>query len=168
MLAACADPLDHRGIDLAWEFREDFGDLEAGVRFKFLTVYQRDFRRHHTLVYGEKLLEELPQVSFQTALPSRVDRIEQLARDHATDAETIRMLAGETARLRARVDGADSLCKEDVLSTLRRHDRTEALRVYEAYVHGDPESLPPERLRGFIRSAVARLRAGRPNGETSS
>lgn len=120
------------------------------------------------LVYGENLLGGLPQVSFQTALPSRLDRIEQLARDHATDAEAIWMLASETARLRARVHGADSLRKEDVLSTLRSHDRTEVLRVYEAYVHGDPESLPPERLRTFIRSAVARLRAGWSDGETSS
>lgn len=73
MLRECARSVDCREIDLAWEYRTNLGDPYEGVPFKFLTVYREDFRRHHTLVYGNDVLDELPSVEFETALPDRID-----------------------------------------------------------------------------------------------
>lgn len=157
ILATCAAPLDHRGIDVAWEYRENVGDPDAGVRFKFLTVYQADFRRHHTLVYGADVVAELPSLDRRATLSARLDRLERLAADH-DDPAALRMLAGETARLRALLDGAESLRKETVLSTLAANDRTEAHRIYRAYVEDAADERSAEDLATFVADQVEAMR----------
>lgn len=159
ILRACAEPIDHRGVDLAWEYRRAFEHPDAGIPFKFLTVYREDFRRHHAVVYGVDVTDELPSVDRSAALSDRLDRLAGLAEEHADDPEALRFLAGETARLRALLDGADSLRKDDVLAALEATDRTDALRVYRTYLEDGTDALPSSFLREYVADAVAAMHA---------
>lgn len=158
LLRQCTAGVDYREIDIAWEYADNFPDPYAGIPFKCLTIYQADFRQHHTLVFGEDVFSDLPVYEFEDELPRRLDRIERLADVEAETVESLRIIAGECVRLRALVDGADSLRKGDVLDTLLEHDRCEALRLYRAYVEGEPIGCSESELRAFIDSQVDILR----------
>lgn len=155
VLEDCAAPVDVREVDLAWEYPENVGDRDAGVPFKCLTVYQTDFRRHHAVVYGEDVVATLPVRTFEEELPRRFDRLERLA-DEVEEDRMVRILAGETARQRARFEGAGSLRKDDVRETLAAEGPDDALRVYEAYLDG--EDLDPAFCRRFVVEQVAAMR----------
>lgn len=69
------------------------------------------------------------------------------------------MVAGETARLRSLLDGAESLRKADVLATLAEHDLTDAYRVYHAYVSGASDDVAPDFLSQFVDEQTTAMRA---------
>ncbi|MEZ3117351.1 nucleotidyltransferase domain-containing protein [Halobaculum sp. MBLA0147] len=155
VLRESTSEIDHRGIDLAWEHETNLGQPDAGVRFKFLYVYQFDFRRHHTVVLGD--FPTIPRREFREALPGRLDRIDQLVTD-AGD-EGLRILAGEVARLRALCAGADSLRKQDVAETLTDTEHSKARRVYEAYLEDEVAPYTTEELRRFVSRETEALRS---------
>lgn len=154
VLRESTSEIDHRGIDLAWERATNLGRPDAGVRFKFLYVYQFDFRRHHTVVFGD--FPSIPPREFREALPRRLDRIDRLVED-AGD-EGLQILAGEMARLRALYNGADSLRKQDIIDTLTDTEHSEALRVYEAYLDDEVPPYTSDQLRMFVCREVDALR----------
>lgn len=157
VLRECCEHLDHRGVDVAWEYRENLGDPDAGVPFKFLTVYREDFLQHHSVVYGADVTGEIAPVELAARLPARIERVRRLAAERSDDRRALRLLAGETARLRAVLEGADSLAKDDVLAALEAAGRRRARRLYEAYVSGDPVEWSADALRAFVNAETAAI-----------
>lgn len=156
LLGDCTEATLYREIDLAWEYHENLSNPYDGVPYKFLTIYQTDFRRHHTLVYGTDICPELPRYDFSEELPRRLDRMERLLAENEDD-RMLRFLAGECARLQAVLDGAPSLRKRDVLATLEDNGRTEAYELYRRYADGEVP-FEPRYYRLFIEEQVARMR----------
>lgn len=163
LLESCTADLEVRDVDLAWEYLWNLDDpLNDGYPWKFLTVYQRDFRDNHAVVYGEDVVDRLPEYDFEELLAWRLDRVRETLAEYADDGDEkmLHVTVGELVRLRALVDGAESLRKDDVLSTLAEHDRDDAHRIYAQYVDGGDYDFDPERLASFARSTVAELREG--------
>lgn len=160
ILQECIYSIDYRELDIAWEDRRNPSDPDAGVPYKFLTVYQEDFRRHHEAEYGDDVLSEIPTQELQDPLSSRLDRIEGLATDTGDKRPPLRFLAGETDRLQSKLDGPDSLKKEDVNASLEAHDRSEALRIEEAYVEGNTTEFDSDYSQQFITDQVMDIRTG--------
>jgi len=160
ILRDCAADVPVREVDVAWEYRGNLADpLNEGRPWKFLTVYQQDFRQHHTVVYGTDVADTLPPYDFDELVEWRAGRLRELA-DEAHkegDRKLLHVAAGEVTRLRALVDGADSLRKDDVLAALAASDREAAHRVYEHYVESGSYDLDPELLVSFVREQTAEL-----------
>lgn len=61
IIEGCAEGIKYKLIDLPWERLEDLRDpMRLGYGFKFLTIYQRDFLKHHEVVYGEEVAHLIP------------------------------------------------------------------------------------------------------------
>lgn len=160
ILRDCTADVPVREVDVAWEYRRNLADpLHQGIPWKFLTVYQWDFRDHHTVVYGADVVEALPRYDFEDLVPWRAERLREMAADAHDDGDgkMLHVAAGEVARLRALVDGAESLRKGDVLDALAANDREDAHRVYQHYVESGAYDLDPGFLASFAREQTTEL-----------
>ncbi|NJE54652.1 nucleotidyltransferase domain-containing protein [Thermococcus sp. 21S9] len=159
VLEECSAFLNPVEVDVAWEWASNLSDpLGKGYPYKFLTVYQRDFRENHVVLLGEDVTDIIPEYALTELLPERLEGIMRNLGRFGGNKKMLHILAGETARLMAVLNGS-SLRKDDVLATLRRIGDEEALRIYRAYLDGRKTPFTEEFLTEFIRKRVEELRA---------
>ena len=147
-------------VDVAWEWLSNLRDpLNLGYPYKFLTVYQTDFRENHTVIVGEEVVGLLPEYEIGEILPKRLEgTLRNLNRDLASgNLKMLHILAGETARLMAFLNGS-SLRKEDVLRKLEDLGDDDAVKIYRSYLSGREMGFSEGFLRRFISSRVEKLR----------
>ena len=131
-------------LDLAWLFENELSDpLMLGYPFKFLTVYQDDFKKNHIVLYGPDPAERLPEYPKPQIYCWRAGRLKLLAQERRGNREMLLIVAGEAARLYALVHGAPSISKTDILRTLERLASEDvvarALVLWRCYIEGrDP------------------------------
>ncbi|WP_232462006.1 nucleotidyltransferase domain-containing protein [Thermococcus siculi] len=158
ILEECSRHLEPVEVDIAWEWLPNLRDpIRLGYPYKFLTVYQRDFRDNHVVVLGEDVIDLLPEYSLEEILPSRLEKLERDLGQLRENRKMMHILAGETARLMAFLYGS-SLRKSDVLRTLEGLGDEEAVRIYRSYLEGRRMDFDEEFLRRFILSRVERLK----------
>ncbi|NJD98354.1 nucleotidyltransferase domain-containing protein [Thermococcus sp. LS1] len=151
-LEECSAFLNPVEVDLAWEWLPNLRDpLHLGYPFKFLTVYQQDFRVNHVVIFGEDVVGLLPEYRLDGIMIERLERT--LQRLEGLNRKMLHITAGETARLLAFIHGS-GLEKDDVLETLRKIGDEWAVRVYEAYLNGRRMNFEEEFLKEFVRSRV--------------
>ncbi len=160
VLEECSKPLNPVEVDIAWEWLSNLRDpLNLGYPYKFLTVYQADFRENHTVIVGEDMVGLLPEYEIWEILPKRLEKLlKNLDHDLTTgNMKMLHILAGETARLMAFLNGS-SLRKGDVLEKLKELGDEEAVRVYRSYLDGRKTEFDGEFLAGFVSSRVEKLK----------
>ena len=160
VLGKCSKPLNPVEVDIAWEWLSNLRDpINLGYPYKFLTVYQADFRENHEVVLGEDIVELLPGYQVEEILPQRLEGIlRNLARNLSSgNLKMLHILAGETARLMAFLHGS-TLRKEDVLRKLEEIGDNEAVEIYLSYLDGRKMEFSEEFLKGFIASRVGGLK----------
>ncbi|WP_297417202.1 nucleotidyltransferase domain-containing protein [Thermococcus sp.] len=158
VLEECTEGLKPVEVDIAWEWLSNLRDpLNLGYPYKFLTVYQADFRENHLVVLGEDITELLPEYRVEDILPGRLDGILRNLERFSGNMKMPHILAGETARLMAFLNGS-SLRKGDVLEKLKELGDEEAVRVYRSYLDGRKTEFDGEFLVGFVASRVEKLK----------
>jgi len=137
LLLGCMRECGLKGeLDLAWLFEDELKDpLNKGYPFKFLTVYQDDFRRHHATLYGPDPCIVLPRYPKPRIYHWRAERLRRLAEKYRDDRRMLKIVVGEAVRLYALVNGAKSISNQDVLSVIRMLDQ-EAAQIWTAYLEG--------------------------------
>lgn len=91
-----------REVDIAWAFLEDVKDpLNRGYPFKFLTIYQQDFLKHHITVYGKDVASLIPRYDFKQLLPWAKKRLRGNLQSFRGNIKMLRITTGETVKLQA-------------------------------------------------------------------
>ncbi|ASJ05957.1 nucleotidyltransferase domain-containing protein [Thermococcus pacificus] len=163
VLEECTKPLKPVEVDIAWEWLSNLRDpLRLGYPYKFLTVYQADFRENHIVVTGEDIVELLPEYRVKEILPGRLEGILKNLERFSGNPKMLHILAGETARLMAFLHGS-SLKKDDVLRKLEEIGDEEAVEIYHSYLAGRKMEFNGEFLREFIVSRVRELKGLQDN-----
>jgi predicted nucleotidyltransferase len=158
VLEECSSFLSPVEVDVAWEWLSNLSDpLNLGYPYKFLTIYQRDFRGNHAVVIGEDVVDIIPTYSMEELLPARLEGILRNLERFSENRKMLHILAGETARLLAFLNGS-SLGKGDVLKKLGELGDMEALEVYRSYLDRRKARFREEFLKEFIRSRVEKLK----------
>ncbi|WP_048159739.1 nucleotidyltransferase domain-containing protein [Thermococcus barophilus] len=159
VLEDCTKEINAVEVDLAWEYLENISDpLRRGVPFKFLTIYQEDFLENHIVVYGKDIANILPKYKFENLLSWRIERILKLIERSKRNPKLMHILAGETARLLALINGAKSLRKKDIVNALEKIRDEEALEVYRAYLNGRKLKFDEGFLTRFIEARIDRIK----------
>ena len=162
VLEECSKPLNPVEVDIAWEWLSNLRDpINLGYPYKFLTIYQADFRENHVLIIGEEVVGLIPEYQVEDILPQRLEGILRSLERFSGNTKMLHILAGETARLVAFLNGS-SLGKEDVLRKLEEIGDNEAVEIYRFYLDGRRMEFSEEFLRDFIASRVEGLK--RPVG----
>ncbi|WP_297489881.1 nucleotidyltransferase domain-containing protein [Thermococcus sp.] len=164
VLEECSKGLKAVEVDIAWEWLSNLRDpLNLGYPYKFLTVYQADFRENHFVVTGEEVVELLPEYRVEEVLPKRLEVIlGNLERDLSSEnLKMLHILAGETARLMAFLHGS-SLKKEDVLRKLEELGDEDALKIYRSYLAGRKTEFSGEFLRKFVLKELRKIKGFTP------
>ena len=162
VLEECTKSIQPVEVDIAWEWFSNLRDpLNLGYPYKFLTVYQADFRENHLVVLGEDVVQLLPKYRVEEILPRRLEGILRSLERFSGNTKMLHILAGETARLVAFLNGS-SLGKEDVLRKLEEIGDNETVEIYRFYLDGRRMEFSEEFLRDFIASRVEGLK--RPVG----
>ena len=159
VLEECTKHLEPVEVDIAWEWLSNLRDpLNLGYPYKFLTVYQADFRENHTVIVGEDVVGLLPEYEIGEILPKRLEKLlKNLDHDLTTgNLKMLHILAGETARLVAFLHGL-SLRKGDVLRKLEELGDEDAVKIYRAYLDGRKTEFDEEFLAEFVVSRVEKL-----------
>ncbi|WP_297498286.1 nucleotidyltransferase domain-containing protein [Thermococcus sp.] len=168
VLEECTESLKPVEVDIAWEWLSNLHDpLNLGYPYKFLTVYQADFRENHLVVLGEDITELLPEYRVEDILPGRLDSILRNLERFSGNMKMLHILAGETARLMAFLHGS-SLRKGDVLEKLEELKDEEALKIYRSYLMGRKMEFSGRFLRDFITKRVERMKKLKATSRTSS
>ena len=158
VLEECTRSIQPVEVDIAWEWFSNLRDpLNLGYPYKFLTVYQADFRENHLVVLGEDVVRLLPKYRVEEILPRRLEGILKNLERFSGNSKMLHILAGETARLMAFLNGS-GLGKGEVLRKLEEIGDDEAVRIYRAYLDGRKMGFDKEFLRDFIASRVEKLR----------
>ncbi len=163
---ACRD-IDVCEVDLAWEYLENLEDpLFMGYPYKFLTVYQEDFRRHHLVVYGEDIIDMLPKYRWNRIIRWRCGHLLNLAQHYLEkgDNRMMHIVAGETARLIVWIE-KKTLNKRHIVATLERMGDQQALQIYQAYLKGREQPYSNQHLYKFIKSRVEKIMETTPWGQ---
>ncbi|WP_456366599.1 nucleotidyltransferase domain-containing protein [Thermococcus sp.] len=163
-LEECSKDLEPAEVDIAWEWLSNLRDpLNLGYPYKFLTIYQADFRENHVVVTGEEVVELLPEYRIEGVLPKRLEVIlGNLERDLSSgNLKMLHILAGETARLMAFLHGS-SLRKEDVLGKLEELGDEDALKIYRSYLAGRKKEFSGEFLREFVLKELRKIKGFTP------
>ncbi len=161
VLEGCSSSLNPVEIDVAWEWLSNLSDpLNLGYPYKFLTVYQRDFRENHVVLLGEDVVDIIPEYSLDELLPGRLEGILRNLEHFSGNRKMLHILAGETARLMAFLNGS-SLRKEDVLEKLEELGDKEAVKIYRSYLAERRMEFSEEFLGEFIASRVEKLKKKR-------
>ncbi|QDA31944.1 nucleotidyltransferase domain-containing protein [Thermococcus indicus] len=161
ILEECSSFLNPVEVDIAWEWLSNLRDpLNLGYPYKFLTIYQRDFRENHVVVIGEDVVGMIPEYPLDELLPGRLEGILRNLERFSENRKMLHILAGETARLMAFLNGS-TLAKDDVLRTLQELGDEGALQIYLAYLDGRRTEFSGEFLRDFITSRVEELKKKR-------
>ncbi|MBO8173917.1 MAG: nucleotidyltransferase domain-containing protein [Thermococcus sp.] len=159
ILEGCTKKINAVEVDLAWEYLENLSDpLRKGVPFKFLTIYQEDFLENHIVVYGKDIANILPKYKFEDLLGWRIERILKLIEGSKGNPKLMHILAGETARLLALINGAKSLRKGDIVNALEKIQDEEALEIYKAYLDGRKLKFDEKFLINFIDSRIEKIK----------
>ncbi|NJE12004.1 nucleotidyltransferase domain-containing protein [Thermococcus sp. LS2] len=159
ILEYCTKEINAVEVDLAWEYLENIGDpLSKGVPFKFLTIYQEDFLENHIVVYGKDIADILPEYKFEDLLGWRIERILKLIKRSKGNSKLMHILAGETVRLLALINGAKSLKKNDIMNILEKIRDEEALEIYKAYLDGRKLKFDEEFLVKFIEARIEKIK----------
>jgi len=157
VLEECSAFLNPVEVDVAWEWLSNLRDpLNLGYPYKFLTVYQRDFRENHAVLLGEDVVGIIPEYSLDEVLPKRLEDILSNLERFSGNPKMLHILTGETARLMAFLSGS-SLRKDDVLRTLQQLGDDEAVMIYTAYLKGRDEPFNEHFLREFVLSRVGKM-----------
>ena len=158
VLEECTKHLEPVEVDIAWEWFSNLRDpLNFGYPYKFLTIYQQDFRESHIVVTGEDIVELLPEYRVEEILPQRLDDILKNLERFSGNQKMLHILAGETARLMAFLNDS-SLRKEDVLRKLEELGDEEAVKLYRSYLAGRRMEFSEEFLREFVASRVEKMK----------
>ena len=158
VLEECTEHLKPVEVDIAWERLSNLRDpLNLGYPYKFLTVYQADFRGNHIVVTGEGITGLLPEYRVEEVLPGRLEGILKNLERFSENPKMLHILAGETARLMAFLNGS-SLRKEDVLRKLEELGDEEAVKIYRSYLAGRKMGFRGEFLREFVASRVEKMK----------
>ncbi len=158
VLEECSSPLEPVEVDIAWEWLSNLRDpLNLGYPYKFLTIYQRDFRENHIVLLGNDIVDIIPQYPLENILPQRLEGIMKNLERFKGNRKMLHILAGETARLMAFLSGS-TLLKKDVLSTLQKLGDSDALKIYHAYLNERKEEFEEDFLEVFIVSRIKKLR----------
>jgi len=158
VLEECSSPFKPIEVDVAWEWLQNLSDpLNLGYPYKFLTIYQRDFRENHLVVIGNDILELLPDYELSQVLPDRLNAMERNLERFAENRKMLHILAGETARLLAFLSGS-TLRKDEVIHTLMKLNDTDAVRIFQGYLQGRKEEFDETFLRAFVVSRIEKLR----------
>jgi len=161
VLEECSAFLNPVEVDVAWEWFSNLRDpLNLGYPYKFLTIYQPDFVGNHLVILGEDVVDIIPRYSVDDILPERLEGILRNLERFKGNGKMLHILAGETARLIAFINGS-GLDKWDVLRTLEDLGEGSALEVYRAYISGRKTPFDEEFLRGFVLSSVEKIRKGK-------
>ncbi len=159
VLEDCTKEINAVEVDLAWEYLENLSDpLRKGVPFKFLTIYQKDFLENHIVVYGKDISNILPKYKFEDLLGWRIERILKLIKRSKGNPKLMHILAGETARLLALINGAKSLRKCDIINALEKIQDEKALEIYKAYLDGRKLKFDETFLINFIESRIEKIK----------
>ncbi len=158
VLEECTRSIQSVEVDMAWEWLSNLRDpLNLGYPYKFLTVYQADFRENHFVVLGEDVVRLLPQYRVEEIRPRRLDDILRNLERFSENPKMLHILAGETARLMAFLHGS-SLRKWDVIGKLKELGDEDAVKIYRSYLDGRKTELDKEFLAEFVLSRVEKLR----------
>ncbi|NJE09364.1 nucleotidyltransferase domain-containing protein [Thermococcus sp. MAR1] len=158
VLEECSAFLNPVEVDVAWEWLSNLRDpLNLGYPYKFLTVYQRDFRENHVVLLGEDVVGIIPEYSLDELLPGRLEGILRNLERFSRNLKMLHILAGETARLMAFLSGS-SLRKDDVLRTLQQLGDNEAVMIYTAYLKGRNEPFDGDFLQEFVKLRVEKMK----------
>ncbi len=163
LLEECSKPLNPVEVDVAWEWLSNLRDpLNLGYPYKFLTVYQADFRENHTVIVGGEVVGLLPEYEIGEILPKRLEKLlKNLDHDLTTgNLKMLHILAGETARLMAFLNDS-SLRKGDVLRKLEELGDDEAVKIYRSYLNGRRMQFKGDFLKEFILSRTEKLKGKR-------
>ena len=162
VLEECTRSIQPVEVDIAWEWFSNLRDpLNLGYPYKFLTVYQADFRENHLVVLGEDVVRLLPKYRVEDILPGRLEGILKNLERFSGNPKMLHILAGETARLMAFLNGS-SLGKGDVIRKLEELGDEDAVKIYRAYLDGRRMEFSEEFLERFTNSRIERIR-GDPN-----
>ncbi|WP_231855743.1 hypothetical protein [Thermococcus peptonophilus] len=126
---------------------------QVGYPYKFLTIYQTDFRENHVVILGNEVVEYLPEYSLEDLLPARLNGVLNGLEKFKGNLKMMHIQAGEVARLMAYLNGS-SLRKDDVVRTLEQIGDKDAIKIYRAYLNGRKIPFPEEFLREFITKRV--------------
>ena len=152
----CRD-LEALEVDLAWEYLDNIYDpLNRGYPFKFLTIYQDDFIKHHIVVYGRDIVDMLPRYDAESLIKWRCRFLLNLLERHKGNTKMLHIIAGETARLMAWIE-SKSLHKEAVLETLVRLGDSDALKIYNAYLDKRRHPYTDGFLIQFVKSRINKI-----------
>ncbi len=158
VLKECSEPLNPFEVDVAWEWLSNLRDpLNFGYPYKFLTVYQADFRENHIVIIGEEIVGLLPEYEIGEILPRRLEGILRNLEHFSGNRKMLHILAGETARLMAFLNGS-SLKKEDVLRKLEELGDEEAWKIYRSYLAGRKTEFSAKFLRDFVAKRVETMK----------
>ena len=158
VLEECTKSIQPVEVDIAWEWFSNLRDpLNLGYPYKFLTVYQADFRENHLVVLGEDVVQLLPKYRVEEILPRRLEGILKNLERFSGNSKMLHILAGETARLMAFLNGS-SLRKGDVIKKLEELGDEDAVEIYRAYLNGRKTEFGEEFLVEFVLSRVEKLR----------
>lgn len=151
ILERCCEKIEAVEIDLAWELKSNLKNpLHCGHPFKFLTIYQEDFLKHHIIIYGEK--PEIPKYDFRSLIPFRCSFILQSASHFRKNKKMLHILAGEICRLLAILGGSKSLKKDEIMKHLLVIGDKKAIEIYSAYLEGRKMNFKEKELIEFIES----------------
>jgi predicted nucleotidyltransferase len=158
VLEECSAPFNPVEVDIAWEWLSNLKDpLRLGYPYKFLTIYQTDFRENHVVILGDEILEYLPEYSLEDLLPARLKGVLNGLEKFRGNLKMMHIQAGEVARLMAYLSGS-SLRKDEVLRALEQIGDEDAIKIYRAYLNGRKMPFPEEFLREFMIKRVKWIR----------
>ena len=160
IIEGCAEGIDYKLVDLPWERLEDLRDpMRLGYGFKFLTIYQRDFLKHHEVVYGEEVAHLIPLYPMDELIRWRTQRLADSGRLIEENPDLAPVVAGEVCRLIAVINGAQDISKQTVLNALDKVGDEQALEIYEAYIENRQPNVDREFYLGFIASRIERIKS---------
>jgi hypothetical protein len=158
VLEECSLPFNPVEVDVAWEWASNLKDpLRLGYPYKFLTIYQSDFRENHVVVLGRNVMENLPRYSLDELLPARLEGILKGLERFRGNIKMMHIQSGEVARLLAYLNGS-GLKKDDVVRTLKQIGDEEALEIYGSYLNGRKTPFSEEFLKDFVIKRVERIK----------
>jgi hypothetical protein len=134
--------------------------LNKGFPFKFLTFYQEDFLVNHVVVYGEGIKDVLSRYDKDDLFRWRAEQLLGSPERFKDKPDMLRISAGEVIRLIALTNGAKSICKGDIHTTLEKMRDEEALEIFEAYLDGRKLERPVGYWAEFITSRVRKYLEG--------
>ncbi|ACS32872.1 nucleotidyltransferase domain-containing protein [Thermococcus gammatolerans] len=158
VLKECSSYLNPVEVDIAWEWLSNLRDpLNSGYPYKFLTVYQRDFREHHIVLLGEDVIDLLPEYPLEEIISRRLEDTLKNLKRFKGNRKMLHILAGEAARLVAFLNGS-TLLKGDVLHTLQELGEGDAVKIYRAYIDGRKLEFEEAFLESFIKRWIKKLK----------